>query len=300
MLLVDVLIVGGGPAGSTLGYILQKAGLNCCIVDKACFPRKKLCGGLLTQKTHNLIDEIFGDTTFPCELVTKNVSLFLELKKLSNVRADSEFFLVDRRNFDFFFIKKFLDEKGILFEETTIKNVDTDNNTAILSSGEEIHYKALRAMSEINVVARSIYGESKNIETQKAIALSKYHRYNYKEKKNYFYNKTYGHNYKGVSLFRSDYLSLWDNNTSNLKTLVSSDAAWKNAKTLAAKLMLRQTISPPKGYTNQKFFVGNAYWKNHGKITDSVKKTGKYQGVTVYNVVVIGDHTFFNHSKENT
>ena len=143
MLSVDVLIVGGGPAGSTIGYILQKSGLNCCIVDKMCFPRKKLCGGLLTKKTHDLIGEIFGEVDFPCELATKNVSLFLGVEKLSNILADSEFFLVDRLNFDFFFIKKFLDAKGVLFEQTALNKLNTVNNTAVLSSGDEIHYKVL-------------------------------------------------------------------------------------------------------------------------------------------------------------
>lgn len=113
------------------------------IVDKACFPRKKLCGGLLTRKTYELINEIFGDTAFPCELVTKNVSLFLGLKKLSNIQADSDFYLVNRSDFDFYFMKKFLDVEGILFEKTTISSLDITNKLAVLSSGDEIHYKVL-------------------------------------------------------------------------------------------------------------------------------------------------------------
>ena len=34
----DVIIVGGGPSGSTAGYILAKEGLNVLILDKHKFP----------------------------------------------------------------------------------------------------------------------------------------------------------------------------------------------------------------------------------------------------------------------
>ena len=44
----DVLIVGGGPAGSTLAWTLRNHGLNIAILDKATFPRDKICAGWVT------------------------------------------------------------------------------------------------------------------------------------------------------------------------------------------------------------------------------------------------------------
>jgi flavin-dependent dehydrogenase len=41
---LDVLIVGAGPAGSVAGTILARAGARVQIVDRATFPRDKLCG----------------------------------------------------------------------------------------------------------------------------------------------------------------------------------------------------------------------------------------------------------------
>src|SRR5437764_13158330 len=47
----DVLIVGAGPAGSVAGAILARAGARVRIVDRATFPRDKLCGDTLNPGT---------------------------------------------------------------------------------------------------------------------------------------------------------------------------------------------------------------------------------------------------------
>ena len=45
---VNVIIIGGGPAGSTCAGKLRAGGLDALIVDKAEFPRSKLCSGWIT------------------------------------------------------------------------------------------------------------------------------------------------------------------------------------------------------------------------------------------------------------
>jgi geranylgeranyl reductase family protein len=44
----DVLIVGGGPAGSTCAWQLVRAGLDVMVMDKQFFPRDKVCAGWVT------------------------------------------------------------------------------------------------------------------------------------------------------------------------------------------------------------------------------------------------------------
>ncbi|HZQ81378.1 MAG TPA: geranylgeranyl reductase family protein [Gaiellaceae bacterium] len=46
----DVLVVGGGPAGSTTAIRLADGGARVLLVDKATFPRDKPCGGGLTTR----------------------------------------------------------------------------------------------------------------------------------------------------------------------------------------------------------------------------------------------------------
>jgi flavin-dependent dehydrogenase len=45
---VDVLIVGGGPAGSSLAWGLRDSGLAVRVMDRALFPRDKTCAGWVT------------------------------------------------------------------------------------------------------------------------------------------------------------------------------------------------------------------------------------------------------------
>ena len=44
----SVLIVGGGPAGSSCARKLHDAGLDTILLDKSTFPRNKVCGGWIT------------------------------------------------------------------------------------------------------------------------------------------------------------------------------------------------------------------------------------------------------------
>src|SRR5688572_15201296 len=52
----DVVIVGGGPAGSTCARALTRAGLDVVILDKAVFPRDKTCAGWITPAVVDAVE----------------------------------------------------------------------------------------------------------------------------------------------------------------------------------------------------------------------------------------------------
>lgn len=69
----DVLIIGGGPAGSSLAWGLRDSGLDVLIMDSKTFPRDKVCAGWITPsvietlqidsedyRTHNVLEPIRG------------------------------------------------------------------------------------------------------------------------------------------------------------------------------------------------------------------------------------------------
>ena len=54
--MLDILIVGGGPAGSTLAWALRDSDLNIALIDKATFPRQKVCAGWVTPAVMQELD----------------------------------------------------------------------------------------------------------------------------------------------------------------------------------------------------------------------------------------------------
>lgn len=65
---VDVLIVGGGPGGSTCAHALRRAGLDVLIVDAQAFPRTKLCAGWITPSVVRRLG--MTAETYPYGMVT--------------------------------------------------------------------------------------------------------------------------------------------------------------------------------------------------------------------------------------
>lgn len=52
----DAVIVGGGPAGSTCAWQLRRAGLRVCVLDRATFPRDKICAGWITPAVVEVLE----------------------------------------------------------------------------------------------------------------------------------------------------------------------------------------------------------------------------------------------------
>ncbi len=51
----DVIVVGGGPAGSSCARTLTQAGMRVLILDRKLFPRLKLCAGWITPRVWHLL-----------------------------------------------------------------------------------------------------------------------------------------------------------------------------------------------------------------------------------------------------
>ncbi len=150
----DILIIGGGPAGSTTALYLSQLGLDIILIEKKIFPREVLCGEFLSKEVSDVLKElnIFDD--------------FLSLKpnKLKSFRAvdDSGIDLESDLNFDAHAMKRsvfdsFLIEKAKAKNVTVIQPAEvsstTKTNSGFISEIEDGSGLKLRIKSKLVVAA---------------------------------------------------------------------------------------------------------------------------------------------------
>src|ERR1700722_17327414 len=56
--MVDAVVAGGGPAGSACALLLARAGMSVTLVERATFPRRKICGEYLNSGAVAALDRL--------------------------------------------------------------------------------------------------------------------------------------------------------------------------------------------------------------------------------------------------
>lgn len=159
----DVIIVGAGPAGVACGIELQKKGIKNCIIDRAMFPREKLCGGLITEKTFNIINELcdFESENFLesiIENITK-VSMWNQNALVTITDTNTVLRIAERAKLDNALKKYYEKIGGKVFENETILQVFFEEKK-ILSKNYSFEYKFLVAADGAQSQIRKAVGLS--------------------------------------------------------------------------------------------------------------------------------------------
>ena len=135
----DIIIVGGGPAGSSAALYAKKAGLKTIIVDKNTFPRDKICGDALSGKSVkymrelDILDEVPKLKGATINRITfaspshKSFDINLSGTKKENIK---EGYVIPRETFDNFLFEKAKKVSDVK-ENFKVKNLIIEGNQVI-------------------------------------------------------------------------------------------------------------------------------------------------------------------------
>ena len=154
----DVVVAGGGPAGSAAAFAAATAGLSVCLVDKAVFPREKLCGGGLTDRCRATFETVFG-RALPAEIVGDQnyMAFFMAGTRLS--RMQGRLGLTMRRAFDAHLVDLARDAGAATILGDEVDRLDEAGRRVMLKSGRVLAYGHLIAADGVSSgIARQMYG----------------------------------------------------------------------------------------------------------------------------------------------
>lgn len=125
--LVDTIIVGGGPAGSSAARELIRAGRDCLVLDRKAMPRLKLCAGWITQK---VIDDLeIDESEYPHGLIRlAQITFFVGRRHAYGRSVPSTQFSIRRIEFDAWLLQR----SGAPFAEHTVRKIERRNGEFLI------------------------------------------------------------------------------------------------------------------------------------------------------------------------
>jgi len=125
----DVIIIGAGLAGATCGYLFRKQDKKVLIIEKENIKKKdKLCGGLLTDKSYNLYNEIFPKN----KLKFKEHDCFYINNNGKRIKFKNSFHSIYRKDLDDYALKQYIKLDGEILDEVEKYTLDMDNNKIVV------------------------------------------------------------------------------------------------------------------------------------------------------------------------
>ncbi len=151
----DVIVVGTGPAGSVLAYLLARRGLDVLILERAILPRYKTCGGGVTWKAiHNL--------PFDVSAVIQNKAVGGVVTYAGQQLLKAEIgwpvaWLVMRDSFDHYLVQQAVQAGARLIEGVSVSKVEERHDRVVVTTTQgEFQALLLAGADGVNsIVARS-------------------------------------------------------------------------------------------------------------------------------------------------
>src|SRR5262249_20455484 len=133
----DVVIAGAGPAGSVAAIVLARAGARVALIDRARFPRHKLCGDTLNPGVLAILKRLkVGSMTEVCGLPLSGMSLVGEDGITIEARYPNGLIAraITRSDFDWALLREAERAGAHVFDDTLVTEpiVETSGDRAVV------------------------------------------------------------------------------------------------------------------------------------------------------------------------
>ncbi|KDO09753.1 geranylgeranyl reductase family protein [Amycolatopsis mediterranei] len=187
----EVIVVGAGPAGSTVATYLARAGVDVLLLEKTEFPREKVCGDGLTPRGVKQLIDLGIDTATDAgwvhsrglRILTGDLTLELDWPDLTSYPPYGV--SRTRHDFDDLLAKLAVKAGARLYERTTVMSAITDASGRVVGVeakvGPEktpVHYRAPLVLACDGVSARLALsvGIQKNEKRPMGVAVRQYYK----------------------------------------------------------------------------------------------------------------------------
>ncbi|MEM7733910.1 MAG: geranylgeranyl reductase family protein [Pseudomonadota bacterium] len=159
---IDVVVIGAGPAGSAAAVSALGQGASVAVIDKARFPRAKLCGGLITGRCARHLREVFGlEITDDLFEPRDAFEFFMDGARLAEMRDVPRAYLTMRWDLDAVLFGQAVEQGALDFSGQRIETLDLDRRLLRLADDTELHFGCLIGADGVRSrVAEALFGES--------------------------------------------------------------------------------------------------------------------------------------------
>lgn len=140
--MIDVVVIGAGPAGCTAARTLAAGGFRVLLAEKCRLPRTKSCSGILIQKSMDLVKRYYGEMPPPCTQCAPadNRGMVFTNDKGMEYRFEQKGLNIWRHSFDGWLAGKAREAGAEIRDCTTALSCDVkDDYVTVTFRGEETY-----------------------------------------------------------------------------------------------------------------------------------------------------------------
>lgn len=153
----DVIIVGGGPAGSSAAYMLAKQGWDVLVLEKQKMPRYKTCGGGVNIRAARHIP--FDISPVVEKVIYKYRFTYRGKKPFEKVSDEPLTYMTQRIRLDHFLLEQARRQGAQTSEEVSVRKIDVKTDAVTLEDTNGKIYNArvvVGADGANSIVARNL------------------------------------------------------------------------------------------------------------------------------------------------